>query len=130
MANAWHFPIFILVSLIAFVGLLLAVLNHRSSRPTSTSVVWVSGIVVVGGMLFARMGTTLGLPVWLYYGVPAAVTWVLPPLVFRMRGSEIAKYLPLAVSVAPFIHILFSFFLGWKEYMPFIPVPALWELIG
>jgi hypothetical protein len=36
----------------------------------------------------------------------------------------------MAVLVAPVIHVLFSFFLGWKEYMPFIPVPYLGELIG
>jgi len=26
--------------------------------------------------------------------------------------------------------VLFAFFLGWNEYMPFIPVPSLGELIG
>jgi hypothetical protein len=25
---------------------------------------------------------------------------------------------------------LFSFILGWKEYMPFFHVPSLWELIA
>ena len=89
-----------------------------------------AGVVVVGGLVFAKMGTTIGLPVWLYYGVPAVLTWVLPPFVFRMRGNEIAKYLPMAVLVAPMIHVLFSFLLGWKEYMPFIPVPSIWELRG
>jgi len=34
------------------------------------------------------------------------------------------------VLVAPVIHVLFSFFLGWQEYMPFIPVPLLSELMG
>jgi hypothetical protein len=130
MASVWRFPIFILVSLITFVGLLFAVLRHRSPPPASASVFWVTSVVVVGGMLFARMGTTVGLPPWLYYGVPAVVTWVLPPLVFRMTGIEVATYLPLAVLVAPIIHVVFSFFLGWKEYMPFIPVPSLWELIA
>ena len=68
---------------------------------------------------------------WLYYGLPAVLTWVLPPLVFRMRGKEVARCLPMAVLAAPAIHILFSrSFLGWKEYMPFIPVPSLGELIG
>jgi len=35
----------------------------------------------------------------------------------------------LSVLLAPTIHILFSFFLGWGEYMPFLPVPALASLL-
>ena len=130
MAASWHFPVFILVSLITFTGLLLGVLHHRNTGPTPTRVAWVAGVVVVGGMLFARMGTTIGLPVWLYYGLPALVTWVLPPVVFRMRRGEVARYLPLSMVLAPMVHVLFSFFLGWKEYTPFIPVPAFWELLA
>ncbi len=80
-------------------------------------------------MVFAKMGTTVGLPVWLYYGVPAVLTWLLPS-VFRMRGRVVTKYVPVAVLVAPMIHVTFSFVLGWKEYMLFIPVPSIWELIG
>jgi hypothetical protein len=47
-----------------------------------------------------------------------------------MRGSEIARYVPMAMVVAPTIHVLFSFLLGWNEYMPFIPVPSIHELMG
>lgn len=130
MAVGWHFPILILVSFVVFIGVLHAVLNRRSKRPRMVTVLGVAAVVVIGGMAFAKVGTSVGLPVWLYYGVPAVVTWVLPPFVFRMRGSEVARYLPLAMLVAPLIHVLFSFLLGWKEYMPFIPVPSLRELIG
>ena len=130
MTSSWHFPVLVLVSLIAFAGLLFTVLGHRTTAPTSTSLLSVAGIVVVGGMLFARMGAGMGLPVWVYYGVPAVVTWVLPPLAFRMRSGEIAMYVPLAALIAPIIHVMFSFFLGWKEYMPFLPVPAFWELMS
>jgi hypothetical protein len=118
------------VSLLQFLGVLFVVMHRRSPPPTLARVLSVAGVVVVGGMVFAKTGTTVGLPVWVYYGVPAALTWVLPPVVFRMRGNEVSRYLALAVLSAPMIHILFSFFLGWKEYMPFIPVPSLWELIA
>ncbi len=91
---------------------------------------WVGGVVVVAGMLFAKVGTSYELPVWLYYGVPAVITWTLPPLVFRMRSREVAIYLVLALLLAPMIHLAFSFFLGWKEYLPFLPVPSLAELFG
>src|SRR4051812_23296554 len=130
MSSTWHFPLLILVSFLVFVGVLLAALQRRNQRPATVTVTWVAAVVVVGGMVFAKIGTTMGLPVWLYYGVPAVLTWVLPPFVFRMRGREVARYLPMAVLVAPMIHVVFSFALGWKEYMPFIPVPSIWELMG
>ena len=130
MGNSWHFPALILVSFVTFIGVLHVVLNRRDKRPRALTVLWVAAIVVVGGMTFAKAGTSVGFPVWVYYGVPAALTWILPPIVFRMRAAEFGQYLLMAVFVAPVIHILFSFFLGWKEYMPFIPVPALSELIG
>jgi hypothetical protein len=79
-------------------------------------------------MVFAKYGVLTGWPWWIYYGAPALLTWVLPPLVFNLNRKQIVRYLILAFLVAPIIHVLFSFFLGWKEYMPFIPVPAIWEL--
>jgi hypothetical protein len=79
-------------------------------------------------MTFAKLGASHGLPVWLYYGVPAALTWVLPTVVFRMRGREVPSYLVLALVLAPGIHLVFSLILGWKEYLPFLPLPSLAEL--
>jgi hypothetical protein len=49
-------------------------------------------------------------------------------LILRLTGREVARYLPLALLVAPAIHVAFSLFLGWKEYIPFLPVPSLAEL--
>jgi hypothetical protein len=129
MAVAWHFPVLILASLIAFVGVLLVVLSRRDGQPRLMTVVWVAAVVVVGGMTFAKVGAMAGWPVWLYYGGPATITWVLPPFVFRMRAKETVLYLALAVLIAPAIHVLFSFLFGWKEYMPFIPVPSIMELL-
>ncbi len=124
----WHFPVLILVSFVAFVFVLRLVLSRRSERPRTAAILVVAGVVVVGGMTFAKLGAASGFPVWAYYGIPAALTWLLPPAVFRMRAAEFGLYLVLAFLIAPVIHVLFSFFLGWKEYMPFIPVPSLGEL--
>jgi hypothetical protein len=121
----WHFLAFMLVSFAAFLGILRLALKRRAEKPRVKTVLWVAGVVVVGGMVFAKAGASAGLPVWMYYGLPAVLTWSLPPIIFRMRGSEVARYLPLALVMAPAIHVLFSFFLGWNEYMPFIPVPSL-----
>ena len=128
MSTDWHFPIFIAVSLVAFIGILRLVLRRRSVAPRWLTVIWVAGVVVIGGMMFAKLGASHGLPVWLYYGVPAALTWVLPTVVFRMRGREVPSYLVLALVLAPAIHLVFSLIVGWKEYLPFLPIPSLAEL--
>jgi hypothetical protein len=129
LSTTWHFPIFIVAALFAFIGVLRASLGRRSVMPSRATFLWVASIVVVGGMSFAKVGATSGLPVWLYYGVPAALTWAFPPLAFRMTWQEVLRYVPLAVLVAPAIHVVFALVLGWKEYMPFIPVPSLAELL-
>ena len=30
----------------------------------------------------------------------------------------------------PLIHVVFAFFLGWNEYLPFLPIPSLAEVLG
>jgi predicted permease len=125
-----RFWIFVLVSLVAFIAILRFVTRHRTRDPRRATVLAVAAIVVVGGMAFAKYGNNIGLPGWIYYTGPALAALLLPPIVFKLRGSELAWYLGLAFLSSPAIHVAFSFLLGWKEYMPFIPVPAWWELFG
>lgn len=126
----WHFPIMIAAALVEFVGLLWLTLGTATFRKRIIAVAIVSVIVVVAGMLFGKYGATGGLPWWIYYPVPALVTVFLPPLVFKLRVKRTILYLVLAALSAPLIHVLFSFFLGWDEYMPFIPIPSLASLIS
>ena len=123
-----RFAVFILVALATFVLILRFVLRHRSQRPSWRLVLLTAAVVVAGGMLFAKVGQNSGLPWWIYYTVPMLITVAGPPLVFRMSRREALAYLVLAFLSSPLIHVLFSFFVGWKDYMPFIEVPAIWEL--
>jgi hypothetical protein len=120
----------IAASLLLFVGMLRLVLGRVQFRQRLGAVAIVSVIVVVFGMLFGKYGATvLGLPWWIYYPLPALVTIVLPPLAFRLNWKRTLAYVLLSALSAPLIHVLFSFFLGWDEYMPFIAVPSLASLI-
>ena len=130
ISPAGRFSIFVLVSLVAFIAILQYVTRHRSQRPKTSTVVAVAGIVVIGGMIFAKFGNNAGLPWWIYYTVPALTTLLLPPVVFKFSGKELLQYLVLAFLSSPVIHVAFSFFLDWHEYMPFIPVPSLRSLLG
>ena len=123
-----RFAVFIIVALLVFVGILRIVLRSRETFPSWVWLFTTASIVVAGGMLFAKIGQNSGLPWWIYYTVPMLVTVLVPPKVFRMSQGETLTYLGLAFLSSPLIHAVFSFFLGWKEYMPFISIPAIWEL--
>jgi hypothetical protein len=126
----FRFTIFILVSLVAFFFILRFVTRDRDKRPSLLPVIVVASIVVVGGMVFAKFGAKAGLPWWIYYTLPALATLLLPPIAFKLSGKELWLYLALAFLSSPVIHVFFSFFLGWHEYMPFIPVPSLQSLLS
>jgi hypothetical protein len=125
-----RFAVFILVSLAVFVLVLRLVLRRRATQPAWWRILVIAMIVVPGGMVFARWGATAGLAWWVFYTAPALVTVVVPPFVFRMARIEAVEYLVLALLMAPAIHTVFSFFLGWNEYMPFLPVPSLFDLLA
>ena len=122
-----HFLAFIALSLVVFVALLTWVLRSRAIPPDRGRVAVVTFVVVVVGMCFAKFGANLGLHWALYYGLPALVTLLLPPIAFRMHRGELVSYIVLAFASSPAIHAFFSFFVGWHEYMPFWHIPSLWE---
>ncbi len=128
MSGNLRFAAFIVVAFVVFVFILRVVLRARSQRSSWVRVLTTALVVVPGGMLFAKVGQNSGLPWWIYYTVPMLVTVFAPPLVFRMNRRETLAYLVLAFLSSPVIHVFFSFFLGWKDSMPFIEIPAVWEL--
>lgn len=127
---AWiRFPIFIAASYIVFGAVLYFVLRRKKNTGLLPGILGIGLIVIVGGMAFAKFGQNTGWPWWIYYTVPMLLTVFLPPLYFKMSRREVPEYLVLSFLSAPLIHLLFSFFVGWKDYMPFLEVPSLWELI-
>ena len=108
--------------------LLIFTLRGRLKRPVFKIFI-LSFIVVVCGMSFARITYGMGVPWWIFYGLPALTTFVLPPLALRMSIRELLLYVPLAILMSPVIHIFFSFFFGWHDYMPLFYVPQWHELI-
>lgn len=121
------FLINMFVALLAFIGVLIFIIRDRSPRPVFKLFI-LALIVVVGGMTFARITFGTGLPWWIFYGLPALITFVLPPLVLQMSKRELLFYAPSAMLMAPVIHICFSFFFGWHDYMPLFYVPWWREL--
>ena len=124
-----RFPIFILVSFLVFLAIVRFVLREREGKELARPIVVIGLIVVVGGMVFAKFGQNTGLPWWIYYTLPMLLTVFLPPIYFKMNRRQTPRYLILSFLSAPLIHLFFSFFMGWKDYMPFVEIPSLWELL-
>ena len=129
MGGTPRFAVFVVVSCVAFLFILQVVLRRRATKPQWSWILATAIVVVPGGMVFARWGATVGLAWWVYYTVPAFVTLVVPLVVFRLSRIESIEYLVLAFLMAPAVHTAFSLFLGWNEYMPFLHIPSLWELL-
>lgn len=128
MNDIEKFLVYMLVALIAFVLVLLFILRKRPKQPVFL-IVLLSVIAVVGGMTFARITYGKGVPWWIFYGIPAMITFVLPPFLLRMTRRELIFYIPISLMMAPIIHVTFSFFFGWHDYMPLFYVPWWHDLI-
>lgn len=131
MPDLARVAVLMVIASLVFLAVLTVVTRERNSRPSPARLLPLTIVVVVCGMLFARYGHILfQLPWWIYYGLPASLTFLLPPLALKMRRGEFGQYLPLAVLMAPAIHLFASLVLGWHDYMPFpVYIPSLLEIV-
>lgn len=128
MNDIEKFLAYMLFALIVFVLVLLFTMRKRPKQPVF-KIVLLSLIAVVIGMTFARITYGKGVPWWIFYGIPAFITFVLPPIVLRMTKRELIFYIPIILLMAPTIHVFFSFFFGWHDYMPLFYMPWWHDLI-
>jgi hypothetical protein len=129
MNTGWHFPIMILASLLVFFLVVRIVLPKADFIAKFKKIFLLSLVVAVLGMLFGKYGATYGLPWWLYYPIPMLLTVLLPPFILKLNAKKTVVYLVLSFLPAPLIHVLFSFFPGRTEYMPFWKIPFIGDLI-
>ncbi|PTX22206.1 hypothetical protein C8N40_10128 [Pontibacter mucosus] len=125
MNTAWHFPVMIFASLLVFFLVIRAVLPGQEFLQKKYTVLLLSVWVVIVGMLFGKYGASWGLSWWVYYPIPMLMTVLLPPFVLKLRKTKTFLYLVLSFLSAPVIHLFFSFFFGWTEYMPFWKVSSM-----
>lgn len=86
-------------------------------------------ITVYGSFLVSRYGNFMKLPAFLYYVLPLLLTVFLPPLALKMKSDQTLKYFAFSILAVPVIHVLFSFLLGWGEFLPFLKIPSLWNIL-
>jgi hypothetical protein len=123
--SSWHFPIMILASLFLFYLIIWIVIGKVKFKQKFKTIFVLSLLVVVIGMLIGKYGAQFGLKWWIYYPVPMLMTVFLPPFILKMNLKSTFLYLLFSFLSAPLVHALFSFFLGWTEYIPFWDIPFM-----
>ena len=119
MITNWHFIVMIFASFILFYIVIGIVLGKEKFIKKKYSIILLSILVIVIGMLFGKYGANWGLKWWVYYPIPMLMNVLLPPIVLKMNTKKTILYLFLSFLSAPLIHIFFSLIFGWTEYMPF-----------
>ena len=90
MSDIERFAILIALSSVVFLAVLALATRRRENKPAVAMLVLLTVVVVICGMLFARYGHIIfRLPWWIYYGLPALMTFFLPPLALRMNRAEV-----------------------------------------
>ena len=124
-----EFIVLTIVSIIVVILILRYALNSRDTNPIDNyKIIGIIIILEIFCMLLGKYGANWGFPWWIYYPIPMLITIFLPTIYFKMNKIETIKYTVLILISAPFIHTVFSFF-GWKNFMPFIKIPSIFELI-
>lgn len=128
MDNAFRFLIMAVVTYLTFLCVIRLVLgNQYKSKSFLINIIGI--FTVFGSFIISRYNDILKLPGFLYYILLILLTVFLPPLSLKMKSDQTLKYIALGVVAVPLLHLLFSLLLGWGEYLPFIKIPSLWELI-
>lgn len=120
----------ILASLIIFLLVIWFVLGSKDFKSKIRTIILLSTLCVIIGMLIGKHGANWGLKWWIYYPIPMLMSVMLPPVVLKMATKQTVLYLLLSFLSAPFIHFVFSFLLNWKEYLPFLEIPYFKILLG
>lgn len=121
--------VYMLASMVVYFVVLTFAIRKRSQRPY-VKLLLITLIVTVGGMLFARYTYSKELPWWVFYGIPVLMTYLFPMSILHLSKKELLHYVPLAILMAPAIHIFFSFLFDWHEYMPLFYVSWWHDLIS
>lgn len=128
MDQAFRFLVMAAVTYIAFLCVIRLVVGSQY-KVKSFLINIIGMITVYGSFLIGRYGNFLKFPVYLYYVLPVLLTVFLPPLSLKMKSDETLKYLTFSLIAVPILHLCFSFLLGWGEFLPFIKIPSLWNII-
>mgnify|MGYP000879884613 CR=1 FL=1 len=128
MDQSFRFLVIAAVTYLAFLSVIRLVLG--SQYKAKSFLINIIGILTVfGGLLIGKYGNFLKLPVYIYVALPVLLTVLIPPLALKMKSDQTLKYLAFSILAVPVVHIFFSFLVGWDDFLPFIKIPSLWNIL-
>ena len=126
-----EFFVLTVVSIIVVILIVRFALRLREPNPIrSLKNIVLLTILEIICMVMGKSGANFDIPWRIYNTIPMLLTVLGPTLYFKMNKRESINYLVLSFLSAPAIHIVFSLFFGWNNYMTFIKIPSLWEMIS
>lgn len=127
MDQALRFQVMAAVTYMIFLCVVrIAMGSQYKAKSFLVSIIGV--FTVFGSFIISRYNVVLKLPDFLCYILVVLLTVFLPPLSLKMKSDQTLKYIAVGFVAIPLLHLLFSLLLGWGEYLPFIPLPSLWDL--
>lgn len=127
MDQGFRFMVIAVFTYLIFLCIVRLVLGKQyRTKPFLIDIVGI--LTVFGSIVISKYNNLLKLPDFLRYVLPALLTVLLPPLALKMKSDQVLKYLVLSIIAVPFVHIFFSFLIGWGDLLPFIKIPSVWSL--
>ncbi len=128
MDQAFRFLVMLAITYMAFLCVIrIAMGNQYKAKSFLINIIGI--LTVFGSFIISRYNGILKLPGFIYYILIILLAVFLPPLSLKMKSDQTLKYIAIGFVTIPILHLLFSLLLGWGEYLPFIPLPSLWDLI-
>ena len=128
MDQTFRFLVISAVTYMAFLGVVRIVLASQY-RARSFLINIIGMITVYGSFLMGHYADSMKLPEYILYTVPILLIVLLPPLSLKMKTGQTLKYLILSIIGIVLIHTCFSLFLGWRDLLPFMRIPPIWDIL-
>lgn len=128
MDQAFRFLVMAIISYMIFLCIVRIVLGGQY-KGKSFLINIIGTISIFGSFILMRYNEAMKLPGFVYYILVVLLLVFLPPLSLKMNSDQILRFFALSIVAVPLLHLLFSLLLGWGDYLPFIHIPSLWELL-
>ena len=118
-----HIIVYMIASTLVLTAIIWGVTRLRAwGHAPLGHALMVAGLVSVISILIGKYGSDWGLPWYIYYAAPLAITLLVPPLVYHLDFLRGLIYAVIAFLASPAIHFVFAKLVGWTDYMPFLHI--------
>jgi len=116
-----HIAVYIVASTLVLMAIIWGVTRLRAwGHAPFGHALMVAALVSITSILIGKYGANWGLPWYIYYAAPLAITLLVPPMVYHLDFLRGLVYAAIAFFSSPAIHFVFVKLVGWTDYAPFL----------